>query len=93
MAIRKFKNKGLKFFFDTGNKSGILPALAPKIELILDRLHSACDIKDMNYPGSNFHALKGNLKEFYSIHDNGNWTIIFRFENGDAYDVDLVDYH
>lgn len=93
MAIRKFKSKGLQKFFDTGSKSGILPALASKIEGILDRLNSACDIKDMNYPGSNFHSLKGDRKEFYSIHVNGNRTIIFKFENGDAYDVDLVDYH
>lgn len=93
MTIRNFKNKGLKKFFDTGSKSGILPAFASKIEVILDRLNSACDIKDMNYPGSNFHSLKGDLKDFYSIHVNGNWTIIFKFENGEAYDVDLVDYH
>lgn len=93
MAIRKFKNKGLKKFFDNGNKSGILPALAPKIEEILDRLDSADNIKDMNYPGADFHPLKGDLKEFYSVHVNGNWAIIFKFEDHDAYDVDLIDYH
>lgn len=49
--------------------------------------------EDMNFPGSNFHRLKGNFKEFYSVHVNGNWTIIFKFESGDAYDVDLIDYH
>lgn len=93
MAIGKFKHKGLKKLFDTGNKAGVLPALASKIEGILDRLDSACDIKDMNYPGSDFHPLQGDRKGFYSVHVNGNWTIIFRFENGDAYDVDLIDYH
>lgn len=47
----------------------------------------------MNFPGSNFHTLKGELKEFFSVHVNGNWVIIFRFEKSDAFDVDLVDYH
>lgn len=93
MTIRTFKNKGLKIFFDTGSKSGIQPSFASKIELILDRLDAATDLKDMNFPGSDFHPLKGNLKGFYSVHVNGNWVIIFRFENGEAIDVDLVDYH
>ena len=93
MTIRKFKNKRLKKFFESGDKSGILPALANKIELILDRLDAAIDLKDMNFPGSDFHPLKGDRKEFYSIHVNGNWTIIFKFENGEASDVDLIDYH
>ena len=47
----------------------------------------------MDAPGYDFHPLKGNLKGFYSVHINGNWAIIFRFENGDAHDVGLVDYH
>ncbi len=47
----------------------------------------------MNAPGYDFHLLKGDLKEFYSVHVNGNWTIIFRFRNGEADSVDLVDYH
>lgn len=47
----------------------------------------------MNFPGSDFHPLKGNLKKFYSVHVNGNWVVIFRFENGEAMNVDLVDYH
>lgn len=93
MTIRTFRSKGLKKFFETGSKSGIQPALANKVELILDRLDAATDPKDMNFPGSNFHSLKGDLKEFYSVHVNGNWAVIFRFENGEALDVDLVDYH
>lgn len=93
MVIRTFKDKGLKKFFDNGSKSGIQPALASKIELILDRLDAAANPKDMNFPGSNFHQLKCNLKKFYSVHMNGNWVIIFRFEKGEAMDVDLVDYH
>jgi proteic killer suppression protein len=47
----------------------------------------------MDVPGYDFHPLKGELKGFYSVHVNGNWTIIFRFESGDATDINLVDYH
>lgn len=93
MSIVTFKSKGLKKFFFEGNKSGIPASFAKKIELLLDRLDAATEPKDMNFPGSDFHPLKGNLKQFYSVHINGNWTIIFRFEKGDAYDVEIIDYH
>lgn len=93
MAIRTFKDKRVRKFFETGDKSGIQAAFAKKIELILDRLDAATDPKDMNFPGSDFHALKGDLKGFYSVHVNGNWAVIFRFENNEALDVDLIDYH
>jgi len=93
MAIKSFRHKGLKKFFDSGNKAGINAAHPRRIELVLDLLHGASDVKEMNFPGSNFHPLKEDLKGFYSIHVNGNWTIIFRFEKGEALDVNLIDYH
>jgi toxin HigB-1 len=93
VTIRKFKHKGLKKFFESGIKAGIQAAHADRIELILDLLNGASEAKDMNFPGSNFHPLKGDLKGFYSVHVNGNWTIIFRFEKGEAHDVNLIDYH
>lgn len=93
MAIKTFKHKGLKKFFEHGTKAGIQPAQASKIGLILDRLDAATEVKDMNFPGSDFHALHKDLEGFYSVHVNGNWTVIFRFSSGEATDVDLVDYH
>jgi proteic killer suppression protein len=39
------------------------------------------------------HPLKGNLKDFWSVTVRANWRIIFRFEDGDVFDVDLLDYH
>jgi proteic killer suppression protein len=93
MTIKTFKHKGMKKFFDSGSKAGIYASHAKRIGLILDLLDAVLDVKDMNFPGSDFHPLKGKLKGFYSVHVNGNWTIIFRFENGEASDVDLVDYH
>ena len=48
---------------------------------------------DLDLPGYRLHPLKGDLREFWSIAISGNWRIIFRFDDGDAYDVHLVDYH
>jgi proteic killer suppression protein len=93
MAIKTFRNKRLRKFFEFGDRSGITFGMASKIELILERLDAACSTKDMNFPGSDFHPLKGELKGYYSVHVNGNWCIIFRFVEGEALDVDLIDYH
>jgi len=93
VTIKTFKHKGLKKFFESGSKAGIQVAHEKKIGRILDRLNSATEVQDMNAPGYDFHPLKGELKGYYSVHVNGNWTIIFRFENGEARDVNLIDYH
>jgi toxin HigB-1 len=47
----------------------------------------------MNIIGYGFHKLVGDLKGFYSVKVTGNWRIIFRFEDGNAFDVDHMDYH
>lgn len=44
-------------------------------------------------PGFQLHPLKGDLKGFWAVSVSGNWRIIFRFEKGNAYDVDLIDDH
>ena len=64
-----------------------------KIKRILARLDEATEIKQMALPGFALHPLKGNLKGFWAVSVSGNWRIIVRFENSNAYDVDLVDYH
>jgi proteic killer suppression protein len=40
-----------------------------------------------------FHPLKGDLKGFYAVAVRANWRLIYRFEDGNAYDVSLIDYH
>ena len=47
----------------------------------------------MNLPGYSFHKLSGNLKGFFSVKVNRNWRIIFRFEEENAHDLTLIDYH
>ena len=91
--IRSFKHKGLESFFYTGTKRGINPEHADKLELILDRLNAAHEMKDMNYPGSNLHKLTGDKKGQHSVKVSGNWRVFFEFSGGDAYVVDYDDYH
>ncbi|BAZ11158.1 hypothetical protein NIES4071_29840 [Calothrix sp. NIES-4071] len=64
-----------------------------KIAARLEAIDSAVDIEDIKLPGYNLHELKGDKKGIWSIKISGNWRIIFRFEDGEAYDIDLVDYH
>jgi toxin HigB-1 len=93
MAIRRFKHKGLKRFFESGDRSGINPSHAKRLHLLIHALDAAQCAEDMNLPGADFHGLKGKLRDFYSVHVNGNWAIIFRFEGHHAFDVDYLDYH
>ena len=91
--INSFKHKGLKKLFNTGSKQGILPEHASRLRIILARLDASSSPEDMNLPGLALHQLKGPLKGFWSVSVSGNWRVIFRFENGNALDVDYVDYH
>ena len=64
-----------------------------KIENILARLERQARMEEMNLPGFRLHPLKGDLKGFWSITVRANWRIVFRFERGEASDVELIDYH
>lgn len=91
--IENFKDRGLKRLYERGDRSKIRADLVDKVERVLARLDQALVIEDMNLPGYRLHELKGDLKGFWSITLSGNWRIIFRFESGKAYDVEMVDYH
>jgi proteic killer suppression protein len=91
--IKSWKHKGLKRFFDTGNKAGITASHEKRLRIILQRLNAAVSAEDMNTPSMQFHKLTGNLKDFFSVSVNGNWRIIFKFEGTNAIDVDYADYH
>jgi len=64
-----------------------------RIEEILIVLDNATTIEEADIPGYRLHSLTGNLRGYWSVRVTGNWRIIFRFEEGFAEDVDLVDYH
>lgn len=93
--IRNLKSKGLKLFWENNNCSKLPAEWASKIEHMLAVLDLADAVPQdfAAFIGWKIHPLKGSLKGFWSLTVSGNWRIIFRFEDGDAYDVDFVDYH
>lgn len=91
--IKSFSHKGLEDFFYDGVKKGIQTKHAEIIAHILDRLDASNAIKDMNYPGSGLHPLKGKKKGKWAVKVSGNWRIVFSFKEGEAYEVDYEDYH
>jgi proteic killer suppression protein len=64
-----------------------------RIRQILTTLEAAQTIEGIRQPLFKLHPLKGDLKGFWAVTVQANWRIIFRFENGKAFDVDLIDYH
>ncbi|SNC77732.1 proteic killer suppression protein [Hymenobacter gelipurpurascens] len=91
--IRSIRHKGLKSLHDKGDTSKLPADNVERINRILTRLEAAKTPQALNFPGSGFHQLKGDLKDFYSIKVRANWKIIFRFEGEDVVDVDYLDYH
>ena len=91
--IESFKHKGLRRFFENDDRRGLNPDHVEKIRLILLTLHSANEIEVMKLPTFRLHALSGDLKGFWAVTVRANWRVIFRFEGGNAFDVDLTDYH
>ena len=91
--IESFKHKGLKKFYDKGDRSGLGTDIAKKAELYLSILDTASTLDELDIAGFGFHQLTGNLRGFYSVVMSRNHRMIFRFEEGSAFDVDLVDYH
>jgi toxin HigB-1 len=91
--ITGFRHKGLKHLFENDDRRGVNAQLAERIENILGLLDTAVRIEDVNLPSFRLHPLTGKLKGFWSVTVRANWRIIFRFEDGDASEVDLVDYH
>ena len=67
--------------------------MVAKVERILQRLDEITSPEHMDLPGYRLHPLSGDLKGFWSVTVNGNWRVIFRFEDGQARNVDLIDYH
>lgn len=60
----------------------------------LRMLNNSLNMNDLIIPPSNnLEKLKGDLKDYHSIRINDQWRIIFHWENGHAYNVEIIDYH
>ena len=86
-------HKGLLAFFERGDARRIPAALVPRIRRILSDLDAAVQPGDMQLPGYRLHPLTGDRRGQWSVRVSGNWRIVFRFEDGEAVNVTLVDYH
>jgi len=92
--IKSFKDKRTEDMFVNGNAARIHPNLARRAVRRLEYIEHATCLDDLRVPPSNrLHALTGNRRGQYSISVNDQWRICFRFEKGDAYDVEFTDYH
>lgn len=91
--IRSFRHKGLARYFERSETKGLSPTHVQRIGRILDLLDAAECPEDMEIPGLGLHPLKGNRKGFWAVSVSGNWRITFAFDDGDAVDIELEDYH
>jgi proteic killer suppression protein len=91
--VRSFRHRGLKLLHERGDASRIHAAHCNRVARILGYLNVAQMPRDMDFPGLRLHPLTGSLSGYWSVSVSGNWRIIFRFEDSNVCDVDLVDYH
>lgn len=91
--ITSFKHKGLEKFYRTGSCAGIEANHAKRLRLILSNLDQSESPDDMDLPGFRLHELLGTRKDIWSVTENGNWRVTFRFNGKDAEIVNYEDYH
>ena len=92
--IVSFGSKDTKKIWDSERVRGFSNELQEIGRRKLRMLNNSQNIIDLQVPPSNrLEKLKGDLKEYYSIRINDQWRIIFKWNNGNASDVEIVDYH
>ena len=91
--IQSFRHKGLERLYEKGDRRRIPPEYVSKVERVLARLDIATEPSDMNLSGYRLHPLKAGLAGHWAVSISRNWRLTFSFSAGNAYDVDLVDYH
>jgi proteic killer suppression protein len=92
-VIKTFKSRALKAFWENNDASKLDAKLVKPLIRRLDALHAATRPQDMNIQGFDFHRLKGDRKNVYTVHVNGPWCVTFEWEAPDAVRVDFEQYH
>ncbi len=91
--IKTFHCKETEALFQ-GNRVGRFKDIERPALRKLEQLDVASTINDMRVPpGNRLETLSGNRKGQWSVRINGQWRLCFRFVDGDAHDVEIVDYH
>jgi len=92
--IQSFATSETARFFATGKSRRLPTEIIKRAAMRLTQLSGAVRIEDLRLPPSNkLEALVRDRIGQWSIRINDQWRICFRFENGDAYDVEITDYH
>jgi proteic killer suppression protein len=92
-VIRTFRHRGLQALFETGRSAKVRFDLQARCLRRLDALDNAATLAELNLPGFEPHPLKGKQAGRHAIRVNGPWRITFEWIDGDAYRVDLEQYH
>ena len=91
--IKSYKSKGLKELFEKGRTGKVDSKLQARCIEVLDVINRATNTQQINLPGYVLHPLKQFSPWRWSIWISGSWRITFEFDSGDAYRVDLEQYH
>jgi len=92
--IRSFADPETQRFYTTGISRRLPTEILKRAAMRLIQVEAATYIEDLRMPPSNrLEALSHNRPGQWSIRINDQWRVCFRFENSDAFDVEIVDYH
>jgi proteic killer suppression protein len=93
-VIRSFTDAATERLFASGTSRRLPRDILKRAMMRLIQLDAATRLEDLRLPASNrLEALRGDRAGRYSIRINDQWRVCFRFQNGDAWDVEIVDYH
>jgi toxin HigB-1 len=96
-VVESFGNALAEDFFDDKNSKATKafpPELRRAARRKLQYVHEAADLRDLKSPpGNRLEGLKGDFRGGHSIRINDQWRVVFRWSGGNAFDVQIVDYH
>jgi toxin HigB-1 len=92
-VVVSFRHAGLRELFGVGDSRKVRSDLHKRCRRVMDALHVATALSDLNIPGWSVHPLKGNRAGRYAIAVSGPWRITFRWDGKDAHELDLEQYH
>lgn len=90
--IRSFRHRGLARFWNTGNSRGVPSELVDRLRRRLMALDAATDLRELDIPGWRVHRLRETpLRHALAV--SGPWRLTFEWKDGDAWRLDLEQYH
>jgi len=92
--IKSFADRRTQELYATGKAKRFPTEIAARAARKLEYLNLAIQLDDLKVPpGNKLHALGGDRKGQHAIAVNDQWRLCFRFCDGDAFDVEICDYH